>query len=332
MKLKPYKYRGRFYNHPNDSIKAHFASLLRTGVAIIKDIVTRKDKKKDFFKAAFKLDEWVETTKPLDSSVEPVVTWIGHATFLIQIGGVNIITDPIFFDFTRFCPRMIRSAFSFDQLPKIDIVLISHNHIDHMDKRSLLMLKKYQPLILVPLGDRSWFDGQGFLHVKEKNWWDKEVYGKYTGLDSIVCSFLPASHWAGRSLLDWNKSLWGSWMIECNGFSIYFGGDTTYTSHFRAISKYYPSIHVALLPIGPNEPRITMKDSHISFEEAIKAFVELKARHFIPMHWGTFKQGVDGFHKPIRHLRVLWEKSKAYLHKKQLHIVKFGEGKKFDMR
>jgi L-ascorbate metabolism protein UlaG (beta-lactamase superfamily) len=193
-----------------------------------------------------------------------------------------------------------------------------------MDGRSLRALKVHDPLFLVPLGDKRWLLGRGFRKVIEKSWWEIEVLGAPDVQVSL--SFLPAVHWASRNLLDINRSLWGSWMIEVAGYKIYFAGDTAYGGHFTTISQRYSPIDIAMMPIGPNEPRRYISDAHVSSEEAVKAFIELGARHFVPMHWGTFaRMGAERHDDPLKQLGAVWERYRQMLTNAVLHVVRCGD-------
>src|SRR3972149_7418626 len=269
VKIKPHIHRGRFYNHAKDSIKVRIKSIFDTAVFCLKKKLRPKQHKKDFFDTVFKREHWIINEKAIESSIEPIITWIGHATFLIQIGGVNILVDPVFSDFSRLFPRMVQPSIALHNLPTIDFILISHNHPDHMDEASLLALKAQNPTVLVPLGDKAWFDKRGFVNVVEMNWWEHALHKDHKKKHDLSFSFLPAAHWSGRGLFDINKSLWGSWLIEYRGFKIYFAGDTAYSDHFNLIGRHYPSIDIALMPIGPNEPKHMMKDAHVSTHEAL---------------------------------------------------------------
>jgi len=258
----------------------------------------------------------------------PRITWLGHATFLIQIGGITILTDPIFGNLSFLFPRILPSTMGVENLPHIDVVLISHNHRDHMDTASLLALKqRFEKLqIFVPWGDKAWFDKRGFAHVSEYLWGDRQSVRSQVMPNSVAnFTFLPAWHWSQRGLFDKNKSLWGSWMIECNGYHIYFAGDTAYSPHFKAIAHAFPTIDVALMPIGPCEPRPWMRKSHVDAHEACQAFIDLNAHIFIPMHWGTFAFGEDHFGLPIERLKEAWH-ARSELGAKQLHMPKVGQG------
>lgn len=273
-----------------------------------------------------KIASWLINQDVPSRSQDPIITWIGHSTFLIQLAHVNILTDPIFGQPSLLFPRILPPGVGLDALPSIDLVLISHNHRDHMDAPTLHALKAKNPNIVVwvPRGDKRWFDDRGFCDTREYMWWDRDTFINEQGA-KIECSFLPSSHWSQRGLFDKNKSLWGSWMIEGNGHTIYFAGDTAYHHHFLQIAEEFPSIDTALMPIGPCEPDPWMRMSHLNAQEAGRAFVDLNAHHFIPMHWGTFPFGDSDFEKPIINLRSWWDRQEIMKHIKKLHIPKLGQ-------
>lgn len=276
---------------------------------------------------------------------EPVITWIGHATFLIQIGGVNILTDPVLGNagllYKIFYKRLFGPGIPTNKLPNIDFVLISHNHMDHMDAESLISLKNHKNIhFLVPKGNKKWFDKRGFAKTSEYCWWDKDVFvcdssgaiDNKSNKSQINFSFLPASHWSQRGVFDKNKTLWGSWLIEyknpeINGFKIFFAGDTAYDTHFKEIAQDYPDINVALMPIGPCEPRKHIAHHHVDAKESLVAFSDLNAEHFVPMHWGTFPLGAENFDLPLRRLVNNWSDfyKSGLLHGKSLHLPQVGQ-------
>ena len=259
---------------------------------------------------------------------EPCITWLGHSTFLIQMAGKNILTDPIFGSLSFVFRRLIRSVVKMEDLPPIDYVVISHNHFDHMDRQALCRLKELFPQmrVLVPFGDKEWFERHLFTHVSEHMWWD-EIFDKQSvgNGSTLKFTFLPANHWSQRTLFDKNRSLWGSWMIQVDDYKIYFAGDTSWGFHFEQIGQEFKQIDVALLPIAPGEPKSLMQSSHINAQDAIKAFIKLKAKTLIPMHWGTFHLGFDEFHAPIDLLKKTWLQFNQELHNKDLRVLKFGE-------
>jgi L-ascorbate metabolism protein UlaG (beta-lactamase superfamily) len=254
------------------------------------------------------------------------VTWIGHSSFLIELHQLTILTDPVFYDLSLIFKRIMPAGIAHNFLPPIDVVLISHNHRDHMDEKSLLLLKKLNPYlkVLVPQGDKKWFDQRGFVDVQECMWWDEIKIKKQEKSYSFI--FLPAVHWSQRGLFDRNKSLWGSWMIQADSplINLYFAGDTAYGKHFKAIGNEFPFIDVALMPIGPCEPHEWMRFSHVNAEQAGQGFLDLGAQQFIPMHWGTFHFGTDQVFRPVERLQSWWEKS-VVVPSYQLHCLKIGQ-------
>lgn len=313
-KLLPLRKNNQFY-HPEDfSILEPESFVFGTIPAFTKSYIKR------WFSKKHDASLWVHDYFPQPISVDPVITWIGHATFLIQINGKAILTDPLFGNIPPFFRRLLPPGITLAQLPKIDYVLLSHNHRDHMDAASLIALKKMNPdlIFLVPYGDKAWFDNRGISGAQEFIWWDEHV------IPEIRLVFLPAVHWSQRGLFDKNKSLWGSWMIEGSaGGRIYFAGDTAYSVHFDHIARNFAKIDTVLMPIGPCQPDAWMRRTHVSPQQAVDAFADLKATHFIPMHWGTFALGSDHFDMPLEHLKMAWHEKNSI--DTQLHIVKVGQ-------
>ncbi len=322
--MKPYLWGGRFYNDKRDSILFRLINFAQSFVCVTGHHVRQAFKEQAPRVLADVEPMFVALTNPAERSIEPLITWLGHSTFLIQIAGINIITDPMLFSGFPVFSRRLPVPIALEKLPKIDVVLISHNHKDHLDVKSLRVLQAHDPLFLVPVGNKRWFSRRGFNKVIEKTWWEKEVVELSSGVQ-LLLSFLPAIHWTSRGLFDINKSLWGSWMIEVAGQKIYFAGDTAYGDHFTAIAERYGKIDVALMPIGPNEPRKYIAESHINSEEAIRAFIELGARHFLPMHWGTFvRMGAERHDDPLGQLKTAWEGCSHQLDYAVLHVIKCG--------
>lgn len=319
----PFQKQGKFYLKKEKQESFFFDTI----PSLIQSLTTTRKK------SASDMQNWFVFQKPTPSSKEPVITWIGHASFLIQLGNVNIVTDPIFGNSSWLFPRYLPPGITLGQLPNIDIVLLSHNHRDHMDRASLHGLKKHvNTHFLVPKGDKHWFDKRSFERVKEHEWWQcsKIVVNNDNEKHTVSCTFLPAVHWSQRGLWDKNRSLWGSWIIEGYGYKIYFAGDTAYDTHFLAIADEFSRIDIALIPVGPCEPRSWMKHSHINPEEAGKAFLDINAQHFVPMHWGTFFFGVDSFADPINRLHLWWDNQQKKLARKHLHVLKVGQPLLFD--
>ena len=231
------------------------------------------------------------------------ITWIGHATTLIQAGGMSILTDPIFSDriggfFKRMAPPGVQGWL----LPRIDVVVISHNHRDHLDEDSVLALGP-RTTYVVPLGMARWFKQRGLWRVVELDWWETtEITGPRGG--RAVITLVPAQHWSARGLGDQNKSLWGGYVIDAGGRRFFFGGDTGYPAAFRQIGERYPDLDYALLPIGAYAPRWFMRPQHMSPEDAAQAFRDLGARTLIPIHWGTFHLSDEPMGEPPVRLRA----------------------------
>ena len=209
------------------------------------------------------------------------------------------------------------------QMPKIDVVLLSHNHPDHMDWPSLVWLRNRNPdlVVRVPQGDKRLFGRSSFHHIIEHGWWESQSERK-SGVESI---FVPAAHWSQRGLRDKNQSLWGGWVIKWRDHQIYFAGDTAYAHHFISIQKEFGSFDAALLPIGPMKPRERMCHSHLDPEQAGRAFLDVNARMLIPIHWGTFPFGQDMFDDPVVALRKWWNGQQKQLTDRQLRILKVGQ-------
>lgn len=315
QRLYPHIHNGRFYNYKNEIPEGFF---FRSLYIYLKSHVHR------FFHHS-SIYNWKVRAHVSKKSMQPVITWIGHSTFLIQIAGVNILTDPIFGDATSLFPRIIGPGIELAHMPPVDLVLISHNHLDHMDAQALSVLKDKYPSCryAVPMGDKQWFDKRGFDRVEEYTWWQQSTHTIHG--TQLNLHFLPAFHWSQRGFFDKNRSLWGSWMIEIAGQRIYFAGDTAYARHFKMIGQEFDRIDCAIMPIGPCEPHKWMKFSHVNAQEAYQGFRDLGAAHFIPMHWGTFYFGTDTFDTPLRALQEVWKAQAHEVQADQLHLIKIGQ-------
>ncbi|OGB83210.1 hypothetical protein A3F66_02670 [candidate division TM6 bacterium RIFCSPHIGHO2_12_FULL_32_22] len=328
FKVKKYYFNSeQEYKKQKNPLKKPFRFLFSFLREILMYAWSLKQRFQDFF-----LDNsyWIKSSQIIAKKYDPVITWIGHSSFLIQLGNVNILTDPVFGDLTFLFKRIFAPGIPFEKLPNIDYLLISHNHRDHLDIQSLEMIKQFYPYVkvLVPQGDKKVFNDLGFMRVVESTWWEKHEIN--TPDSSITFTFLPARHWSGRNFLDNNKSLWGSWMIEVPGYRVYFGGDTAYWDHFKDIGEHFFPIDIALLPIGPCSPSGWMKDSHMDAALAGQAMLDLKAKYMVPMHWGTFYFGTDRFDMPVNQLIKWWGKNKSKLQDKKLMLLGFGEQLKIE--
>lgn len=247
------------------------------------------------------------------------VSWVGHATFLIQICGINILTDPVWAKRMGFVGRMADPGMPMNELPEIDVVLISHNHYDHLHFKSLKQLKG-QPQFLVPDGLAETFKRRGLVNVQEFQWWNEKLIG------DVLFTFVPAQHWSKRTLWDTNLSLWGGWIIrsrEENCKTIYFAGDSGYFRGFRVIGNRFGKINIALLPIGCYEPEWFMCVQHVTPEQAVSAFLDTGAEYFVPMHYEAFRLGDDTPGEAIERLKQEWKRQS--LDSSRLKILKLGE-------
>jgi N-acyl-phosphatidylethanolamine-hydrolysing phospholipase D len=253
--------------------------------------------------------------------IQPAVTWIGHITVLAQIGGLNILTDPVFSE--RCFPvqwagpkRQTPPGLSLAQLPRIDVVLLSHNHYDHMDEASLLALSKQAggpPLFITPLGHKPWFARRGIHHVVELDWWDTHVLEATEHSARIPVTLTPAQHWSARTAVDAMRSLWGGFAVLSPDCHLFFAGDTAYSKDFIDIRHHFAREHVpargdgfdlALLPIGAYEPRWFMKDQHVNPQEAVQIFQDLGCKQALAVHWGTFQLTDEALDEPPRALAL----------------------------
>ncbi|RKD22668.1 MBL fold metallo-hydrolase [Ammoniphilus oxalaticus] len=247
----------------------------------------------------------------------PSITWIGHSTFLIQLNGVNILTDPVWSKRMGFQKRLTRPGIPIDELPKIDLVLISHGHYDHLSFGSIKKLKG-DPTFFVPIGLGCAFKRRGYDQVVEADWWD------HLRFDSVDFTFVPAQHWTRRTLTDMNTSRWGGWVIENTALDrcIYFVGDTGYFEGFKEIGDKF-NHDIVLMPIGAYEPEWFMQQTHINPEDAIKAFVELKGKLFIPMHYGAYRLADDTGPEALERMYREWNRLKRT--GDSLAVLKLGE-------
>lgn len=241
----------------------------------------------------------------LTSEQRAIVTFINHASFLFQLKELNVLTDPIFSDraspFSFMGPKRVRSpGLKIEELPKIDVVIISHNHYDHLDLASLTALDaKFHPLFLVPLGDEKLLKEAGIQNVREMDWWEEQTIRDYR----IV--FTPAQHWSARGAFDKCESLWGSYFILSSTFKAYFGGDTGYSTHFAKIRERLGAPDLALLPIGAYMPAELMQINHMNPQEAVVAHRDLNSGFSIGMHFGTFPLTDEGLNEPVERLKKM---------------------------
>ena len=230
------------------------------------------------------------------------VTFIGHSTFLIQTAAGNILTDPMYSEraspLTWAGPRRVRQpAVRFDDLPPISTVLLSHNHYDHCDLPTLrLLAKRFNPVVVTPLGNGRLVRSAGIRRVEELDWWQQTTIG------AVPISLTPAHHFSARTPFDKNRALWGGFALTADHARIFFAGDTAYADFFSDIRRRLGPIDLAVLPIGAYEPRWFMRVVHMNPAEAVQAHLDLEAVQSIAMHFGTFQLTTEGIDEPPRAL------------------------------
>lgn len=231
-------------------------------------------------------------------------TMVGHATVLLQTEGLNILTDPIWSEraspFAFAGPKRVTDpGVRFEDLPKIDLVLVSHGHWDHMDVPTLKRLwKRDRPLILVPAGHAAMLAKAGVV-ARELDWGEAAALGRLKAVAE------PVYHWTSRWFLDRNRALWAGWSLLTPHGAIYFAGDTGYGDGalFRAVQRHGP-VRLALLPVGAYEPRWFMAEQHMNPAEAVKAMADIGAKQALGLHWGTFQLTDEGRETPRAELRA----------------------------
>jgi len=256
------------------------------------------------------------------------LTWIGHSTFLIQINGLNIITDPVFSEraspFSAVGPkRMAPPAMRYQDLPSLDIALVSHNHYDHLDEKAVRRLAKDHPklIFVVALGLAKWFKRRHINNVIELDWWqDAQVLG-------TKISAVPVQHFSGRGAHDRNASLWCGFIVEIVGKKIFFAGDTGYSKDFADIGERFAPVDLALIPIGAYEPRWFMRPVHVDPGEAVKIHQDLQSRQSVAMHWGTFQLTAEPADQPPKQL--VSELAAAGVDAEKFWVFKHGETRSF---
>jgi L-ascorbate metabolism protein UlaG (beta-lactamase superfamily) len=272
------------------------------------------------WKFTAKREEWASWVDeaPAPRPIERVndrtvrVTWVNHATMLVQLDGVNILTDPVWSD--RVSPvsfagprRHRMPGIRFEDLPPIDVVVVSHNHYDHMDLPTLRRLaERFAMPIVAGLGNASYLSRREVTGARDVDWWDEVRVN-----DSVRVIAVPARHWSARTRSDLRHTLWNAYVIEGPSGRVYFSGDTGYGVHFAMARQRLGPMDVALMSIGAFQPEWFMHEAHMSPAEAVKASSELGARVSIPMHFGTWQLGDDGDAEPLRYLEDALTKDPA---------------------
>ena len=257
-------------------------------------------------------------------------TFIGHSTFLLQIGGVCVLTDPIWS--ARCSPvsfagprRARRPGQNLDTLPGVDLLLVTHNHYDHMDLPTLRKVRaRWSPRVATGLGNAQHLAKAGIRSAVELDWWQSAA------LAGARVTYVPAQHFSSRTLRDRNRSLWGGFVVEANGAVIYFAGDTGYCPHFAEIRQRFPRIDLALLPIGAYEPRWFMRQQHVNPEESVQAHLDLAPRRSLGMHFGTFQLTDEAIDAPVLALRQA--RTGVGLAAADFDVLAFGETRQYVAR
>jgi L-ascorbate metabolism protein UlaG (beta-lactamase superfamily) len=252
------------------------------------------------------------------------VTWIGHSTLLVQLDGVSLLTDPQWSE--RASPwsfagpsRVMPPGLRFEDLPPIDVVLISHDHYDHLDVPTVRRLwAAHRPRFVAPLGFRAWFAELGIDAVDELDWWETRAVKGLT----LVC--VPAQHWSARAPWDENRRLWSGWAVLGRDRRLYFAGDTGYYAPlFQEIARRLGPFDLGAIPIGAYLPPALMRSSHLTPEEALQAFDDVRARRLVPIHWGTFDLAHEPLDEPPVRLEV--EGQRRGLGPGRIWILRHGE-------
>ena len=257
----------------------------------------------------------------------PSITWIGHSTLLVQLDGLNVLTDPHWGE--RASPlswagprRLAPPGLAFESLPRIDVVVISHDHYDHLDLGTVKRLAAtHDPLFVVPLGLKAWFRDNGMSRVEELDWW--EVH-EHRGV-RFVCA--PAQHFAQRGLADRNTRLWASWAVLGRSRRLYFGGDSGYFSGFKEAGERLGPFDLAAIAIAAYLPPEMMRFTHTTPEQAVQAFDDLRATTLLGIHWGTFDLAEELLDEPPR--RMLAETRGRGIGPDRAWILKIGETRRW---
>ena len=258
-----------------------------------------------------------------ENNTQATATWIGHSTLLVQLDGVNLLTDPHWgaraSPVSWLGPRRLNApGLRFEDLPLIDVVLISHDHYDHLDLQTVKRLADaHKPVFLVPLGMKRWFAENGITRVEELDWWQAH---EHRGL-RMVC--VPAQHFGARSLFDMNQRLWASWVVSGRSKRLFVGGDSGYFDGFAEVGNRLGPFDLAAVPIGAYRPTYIMKPMHTTPEEAVQAFEDLRGKVLLGFHWGTFDMAEEPLDEPPRLMQE--EAGRRKIDPERIWIFKLGE-------
>ncbi len=268
---------------------------------------------------------------PPRSSERLRITFVNHSTFLIQLNGINILTDPIWSEraspVSWAGPRRVRApGIPLEHLPPIDLILLSHDHYDHLDMPTLrLLADKHRPTIYAGLKMRPLLSENGIENIVELDWWQEAAARSDMWLTAV-----PAQHFSGRTPFDRDHRLWCGFVLQTEALSIYFAGDTGAGPHIEQIAQQFPALDLAILPIGAFRPEWFMGEVHMSPQDAVDAHVTLGARISVASHFGTFPLADDGDDEPVEDLRDILRQTD--LHGTEFWALSFGEGREIPLR
>tara|TARA_B100000686_G_C16610089_1_gene873333 strand:- start:3 stop:1103 length:1101 start_codon:yes stop_codon:yes gene_type:complete len=305
MEKKPYHHLedGTFRNPPG-SPERDWSNSRRSGnffkffyEGIVKKRIFGKKQIPDYIPDKHFISEKL-AIKNFNNNKDPIsITWLGHATFLIRINETNILTDPFLSDhagpYLVGPKRFIKPGIRIRNLPKIDIILISHNHYDHLDTRTLSKINgKKRIKVIVPLKLKKIIEKQGYQNIHEVDWYDE------TEINQIKIKSVPAIHWSRRLGQKRNETLWCGYAITINNKKIYFSGDVAYGEVFSEIGKNIGPFDLSIVSIGAYEPREMMRTSHVTPEEAVQVTKDIKSQNILGMHWGTIRLSAEDLWEP----------------------------------
>ena len=266
--------------------------------------------------------DWLRANAAAGAAMAPAVTWIGHATAMVQLGGLTVLTDPMFSARASPLPlvgprRHAAPGLALAELPQVDLVLVSHNHYDHLDAASVVTLNRQPggpPLFVVPLGLKDWLAARGITRSIELDWWDRQRLEGPQG--PVEVALVPAQHWSSRSPRDAMATLWGGFAVLAPDCHLLFTGDTGYSRDFGDIRQHFSDrqtvaqgggFDLALIPIGAYAPRWFMRDQHVDVGEALRIHADLGAKRSLGIHWGVFQLTDEALDEPPRKLAELRE-------------------------
>jgi L-ascorbate metabolism protein UlaG (beta-lactamase superfamily) len=297
-KGNPITKKGRFLNHEHPFIPS-FKEIIKWKSRANPDANQKRN------------DTWrlpVEKIEDLSRIQYDTITWLGHASFLIKIKGLTILTDPILYTPGPFMPRFAKFPIVKTALKGIDLILISHDHRDHVDARSLKLLFKQNPkatvytgLNMKPLLEKWTVQNP----IVEAGW-----FQRLPVFEGLNITFLPCRHWGKRWLNDTNRRLWGSFMLESEKWKVFYGSDSGYGSHYKDIQDLFEYVDVAMVGIGAYKPEWFMHPSHTSPRDAYQIALDLNSRALFPMHYGTFDLSDEAISDPYRNIQKVVKEEK----------------------